>query len=464
MRRPIVLVALVVVVLAAAGYLVVAKPFGRASSSLETARVTRGALQSTVELAGTLEPRESRSLTFGTSGTVQAVSVAVGDTVTVGQVLATLDDSLVRSQVTAAETALRSAQARLDADRAGLTSAQLASAKDPVTQAQAALSSAQQAEKAARNQRSTAVAAAQATLDEAEARLAADTEAGAVEAILTVDRLAIRAAEANLASVTGQADAAVAQAATAVTSARSALTAAQHAYTVRTAPAPTALIAADEAAVASAELSLATARQSLSLATITSPIAGTVTEVGVRSGDRVGGIGAGSGSGGAIGGLSGASAAAIVVQDLGSLRVTATASEIDVVALELHQKADVTLDAIPDLTLAAEVCELGRTGSAAQGVVEYPVTLCMTNDDARVRTGMSANISIVLARRENVLMVPTPAVRSVDGKSVVRVLRSDDSIADVEVVTGVSSGTRIEIVSGLAEGDEVLVGSSSVTR
>jgi multidrug efflux pump subunit AcrA (membrane-fusion protein) len=459
MRRPIALVALVVVLLAAAGYLVVAKPFGRASSSLETARVTRGALQSTVELAGTLAPRESRSLTFGTSGTVRAVSVVVGDTVTVGQVLATLDDDLVRSQVAAAETALRSAQARLDADRAGLTSAQLASAKDPVTQAKAALGSAQQAEKAARSQRSTAVAAAQATLDEAEARLAADTAAGAAEAVLTVDRLAIQAAQANLASVTAQADGAVAQAVAAVMSARSALTAAQHAYDVRIAPAPTALIAADEAAVASAELSLATARQSLSLATITSPIAGTITEVGFRSGDRVGGIAAGSA--GSLGGLTGATGGSIVVQDLGSLRVMATASEIDVVALELHQKADVTLDAIPALTLAAEVCELGRTGSSAQGVVEYPVTLCMTNDDERVRTGMSANISIVLARRDDVLMVPTPAIRTVDGKSMVRVIRSDDSIDDVEVVTGISSGTRIEIVSGLAEGDEVVVGSAS---
>ncbi len=457
MRRAVAVIAAIVVIAVVA--VIALRPFGKAKT-VETATVTRGSLESTVELAGTLTARESRALAFGTAGTVASVGVSVGDVVSAGQVLAHLDDTVVGTQVAAAEKALASAQARLDGDRAGLTDAQLASAKDPVTQAQSALDAALAGEKAAKAQRTAAVGAAQATLDEAEARLAADQAGGAADPIIALDELAIQAAQANLTSVRTQTDASVAQASAAVRSARLALTAAQHAYAVRTAPAPDALLSADEAAVASAEASLAAARQTLSLGIITSPIAGTVTEVGFRVGDRTAALGAGSALG-SLTGASGTSTGRIVVEDLSALRVSSTASEIDVVSLALDQDATVTLDAIPDLSLTATICELGVTGSATQGVVEYPVTLCLDGGDPRLRAGMSTNVSIVLASRTDVLIVPTPAVRTVDGATIVRRLKADGTTEDVTVTVGISSGTRLEILSGLSEGDKVVVGGTS---
>jgi len=297
-------------------------------------------------------------------------------------------------------------------------------------------------------------------VDAAQARLDADTAAGAADPVLTLDRLAVQAAGANLDSVTAQADAAVAQAAAGVTSARSALTAAQHAYSVRTASAPDALVAADEAAIASAEASLAAARQSLALSTITSPIAGTVTEVGYRVGDRAGTVG-GSALAGLTGSTSDGTSGRIVVADLSVLQVSSTASEIDVVSLAGGQPATITVDALPGLSLPARICDLGQSGSSASGVVEYPVTLCLDHGDARLRTGMSANITIVLAQRENVLIVPTPAISTSGGQSVARVLRPDGSIDQVVVDVGISSGTRVEVISGLVEGDRVVIGGSS---
>jgi multidrug efflux pump subunit AcrA (membrane-fusion protein) len=459
MRRLI--AAAAVVALLAVAAIVVVRPF-RTGQKVETATVTRGSLDSTVELAGSLVARETRALSFGTAGTIATIDVAVGDTVAKGQVLATLDDTVAQTQVKASEAALAGARARLAGDRAGLTDAQLAQARDPVTQAQQALSAAQAGERAARQQRDAAIAAAQATVDGAKARLAADTAAGALAKVLADDTLAIQAAEASLVSVEAQANGAVTQASAAVTGARSALAAAQHAYAVRTAAAPDALISSDEAAVASAEASLAAARQSLSFASITSPINGTVTEVGLRVGDRAGLAGGGSAAVGALTGTAqDAGSGRIVVADLSALQIDSTASEIDVVDLALGQAATITLDALTGLSLTAKICDLGATGSSASGVVEYPVTLCLEGGDPRLRTGMSANISIVLAHRDGVLMVPTPAISTVAGRSVARVLRPDGTIDVVDVEVGISSGTRLEVVSGLSEGDKVVVGAGS---
>lgn len=456
-RRVAVITGAIVVV---AVIVVLVRPFQPAGGQVETATVTRGSLEATVELAGSVTPRDSRSLGFGTVGTVASVAVRAGDTVRAGQVLASLDDGVAQTQVRAAQAALASAAARLAADRAGLTAAQLAQARDPVTQAAAALDAARAGETAARAQRDATVAAAAATLEQAEAQLAADTTNGAAETILGLDRLAVEAARANLDSVAQQGAGAVAQAAAAVSSARAALTAAQHAYEVRTAPAPEAVIAADEAAVASAEASLAAARQALTLASIISPIAGTVTDVGFRIGDRIGSVAGGVGAAPVGAGATEASGR-IVVQDLSDLDVRATASEIDIVSLTIGQSATVTFDALTGLAIGASICDLGRTGSTSQGVVEYPLTLCLTSADERLRAGMSANVSIVLARADDVLVVPSPAVRTLDGRSVVRVLQPDGAIREVEVQVGISSGTRLEIRSGLAEGDRVVVGGAT---
>jgi multidrug efflux pump subunit AcrA (membrane-fusion protein) len=458
MRRQYAIAAVVLVVLVGA-VVVFARPFQR-QPAVETATVTRGSVESTIELAGSIVPRETRVLTFAAGGTVTSVATGVGEVVAPGQVLAAVDDTAAQAQLRAAQLAIDAANARLASDTGGLTPAQLAQAKDPVTQAQQALSAAKSAEASARSQRGASVAAARSVLDAAQTRLDDDTASGAAEAILALDQLAVRAAQANLDAVTAQADAAVAQAAAGVKSAQSALTTAQHGYEVRTAAAPDALIAADEAAIASAEASLAAANQAVAATTLTSPITGTVTEVGIRVGDRTGGLGGASGLG-ALGGTTDAGSGRIVVADLTALRVSATASEIDVVSLAGGQAATITLDALPDLTLDATICELGDSGSSASGVVEYPVTLCLDGGDARLRTGMSANVSIVLARRDNVLLVPTPAITTTGGRTTARILRDDGSIATVDVVVGVSSGTRIEVISGLTEGDRVVVGGST---
>ena len=130
MRR--VVAALIVIAVLAALAIVIVRPF-QGGPKVETATVTRGSLDATVELAGSLVAKDSKALAFGAAGTIATVNVAVGDHVVAGQVLASLDGTVAQAQLHAAQTALTSAQARLASDTGGLTTAQLTQARDPVT-------------------------------------------------------------------------------------------------------------------------------------------------------------------------------------------------------------------------------------------------------------------------------------------------------------------------------------------
>src|SRR5580692_2334597 len=108
-----------------------------------TVPVTTGTIQQTVASSGTIEPASQADLNFAVSGTVTAVNVKAGQTVTNGQVLATLNTTALAEQVAAAEAQLSSANARLAADEAASASTtQVDSDQAAVTSAQSSLTSA----------------------------------------------------------------------------------------------------------------------------------------------------------------------------------------------------------------------------------------------------------------------------------------------------------------------------------
>lgn len=461
MRRAAIVIGAVVVVAVVA---LVVRPFGPTAEEIDTVAVTRADLAVTVELAGSVVPRDDRTVGFGTGGTVAAVLVEDGDVVVAGTVLARLDDEVLAAQLAAAEAALASAEARLAADLAGPTAAQVAAARDPVRQAEAALAAARAGRADVVAQNDELVSAATDALEAAGTRLADDIAAGADPAVIALDEAAVDLAEAALGAATAIRDGAVAQADASVRAAETALAAARNAYAVRIAPAPDALIAADEAAVASATASVLAARATLGLTELRAPISGTIAAVGVRVGERVGagtsvgGLSGGTGGTGGIGGLgaTGTTAAGTIrIIDLTSLRVDASASEIDVVSLALDQPVVVTLDALPDLRLDGHVCELATIGRSDGGVVAFPVTVCLQATDDRLRIGMSANVSIVLASVEDALVLPAGSIRTVDGRATVDLVAEDGEVSTIEVGLGISNGTRTEILDGLVEGQRV---------
>jgi multidrug efflux pump subunit AcrA (membrane-fusion protein) len=106
--------------------------------------VTTGTMKQTVSASGTIEPASTADLNFGVSGKVTAVNVVTGQTVTAGQVLATVDPSALQVAVESAQASLTSAQDKLSTDQSGsATTSQIDSDKASVTTAQTNLTTAQ---------------------------------------------------------------------------------------------------------------------------------------------------------------------------------------------------------------------------------------------------------------------------------------------------------------------------------
>ncbi len=109
-----------------------------------TVPVTTGTIQQTVASSGTLEPASSANLNFAVSGTVTAVDVKAGQTVAVGQVLATVDTTALSDDLNAAQAQLTSAEDKLASDEAsGASTSSIDTDEASVTSAESSVSTAQ---------------------------------------------------------------------------------------------------------------------------------------------------------------------------------------------------------------------------------------------------------------------------------------------------------------------------------
>jgi len=145
-RRALVLaLALVIVVGGSTGAWAISRRSTATTAATQLVAATTGTMKQTVSATGTVEPQQQANLQFGQTGKVTAVDVQVGQQVTAGSTLATLDPSPLQSAVTLAQAQLTAAQAQLTAADTAGNAAQIASANAQVTSAQGRLTSAQQA-------------------------------------------------------------------------------------------------------------------------------------------------------------------------------------------------------------------------------------------------------------------------------------------------------------------------------
>jgi HlyD family secretion protein len=206
-------------------------------------------------------------------------------------------------------------------------------------------------------------------------------------------------------------------------------------------------------AIQQANNTLLDAEQNLAKCYVTAPFGGIIASVPVITGDNV---------------SSGTTLATIITsRDL----ATVTLSEVDVAKISLGDKATLTFNAIPNLTIAGQVVEIDSVGTVSQGVVNYNVQISFdATNDGGVKPGMSVNADIITDMKQNVLMVPNSAIKTVSGVSYVQtfatplvaalpgVQGSPSTIAPISqvVATGISNATSTEIVSGLNDGDIIV--------
>jgi HlyD family secretion protein len=471
-----------------------------AAAAVSTATVARGTLAATVTAAGNIQASQTADLSFGQTGTVKQINVAVGDEVTAGQVLAELDTADLELQVRSAQVALKnaqdtlakaknpnttqdiasaratveSAQAAYDKVAAGASQADLASAGAAVTGAQAAYDAAVKSAGTSDSSLQTAAATlqkaliavqqAQSAYDKVSWRgdVAATTEASALQSA-TIDFDSAKAAYEALAA-TSKSDAAskVASAAAALQSAqaglaglknqvtaadlaaaKATLTQAQNDLDTLLAGSDTNTLDIAQNGVEAAQIALDQARLKLQQAQVVAPFDGVITAIDVKLGQS-------------------ASGTAFTIADLDHLEIVVNMAETDVNQIKVGQQAEMTLDAVSDTTFNGAVSAIAPAGTQSSGVVSYPVTVALTNTSDAVKTGMTTNLNIIVEQRDDVLTVPNKAVKTVNKQKVVTVL-SDGKQVQTPVQVGLSNDTSTEITGGLTEGDVVVLGATTTT-
>jgi multidrug efflux pump subunit AcrA (membrane-fusion protein) len=209
-----------------------------------------------------------------------------------------------------------------------------------------------------------------------------------------------------------------------------------------------------------AENSLATAKKNLELATLVAPSAGTIASINGKVGANPT---SGSGSGAAS--SSTTSTAFMSVTDLSVLEVKAGFSEADAARIKVGQGVTVTLDALAGKLLAGSVRAIDTVSTLVSNVVTYYVYVTVDGSDPQVKPGMTASLSVVVDKAENVVTLPSSALTARGTAASVKV-QTGATTKDVEIrnlVLGLKGDTLIEIKSGLVAGDKVIVTRGAAT-
>lgn len=213
---------------------------------------------------------------------------------------------------------------------------------------------------------------------------------------------------------------------------------------------------------------------------LTVPISGTVTALNNQNGDTV---------------QNGKTIA--TVQDLNHLQLNVAVDELDINKIQLGQKTDITFDDIQGKTFTGSVASIAYTGQTSNNVTTYNVVVTIDNPSG-IKIGMNGNVNIQVQNKDNVIMVPTEAIQTRNGKKYVMEPTSSSSGTSsgsgsnrqgngyggnggqrggngqsgsygggnrasssggklVEIETGIENQNNVEITSGLQEGQKVLV-------
>jgi HlyD family secretion protein len=182
------------------------------------------------------------------------------------------------------------------------------------------------------------------------------------------------------------------------------------------------------------------ARAAVEMAQVNAPFSGTITDAVPIPGDQVA-----------------PGTTAFRIDDLSRLLVEVQVSEVDINSIQRGQPVTITFDAVLGQEYHGQVVEVAQAASVVAGVVNFDVTVELTDADEQVKPGMTGAVTITVKQLEDVLLVPNRAVRLQEGKRYVFVLRGGQ-MERVEITLGASSDSVSEVVAGdLAEGDIIIL-------
>lgn len=443
-RRSLLVLTLLTLILPTAVFSLRARRLAAPQPSLQTYIVGRGNVDVTVSAVGAIEADRSAKLSFTTPGRVTEIVAQVGETVAEGDVLAYLASDAQQLALQQAQLALDLSQIQKDKLLEGPSEAELAVAQANVDSAQGAVLSIQnsvspndlRAAELAYEQAQQALASAQhdrafGNGTEQQVQLL-DARVGEATFNAEIARLNLETLQSGTSAQLNAAYARVVQA--------------QAELARLEAGASQADLDRADVAIAQAQIAVDRAQMALDRTRLIAPFDSVVASIDSE-----------------VGALVAPGLAVISLVDVAPLRLKVRVDELDVHQIAVGLPATVRLDALPDAQLAASLESIALVPDNEGGIVSYETTILLDEADPRVLVGMTAEASVVVESRQNVLTIPNSYIRldRQRGGAFVNRIQPDGTLVEVPVTLGLQGQDSSEITSGLREGDVIGVDLSA---
>ena len=421
--------------------------------AVQTGKVVRQDLTSLVTASGEIKPRNYINIGANAQGLITDILVKEGERVRKGQLLARLENVQPEAVVNSQRAAVSSAEADSNASEASLKAAD-----ENLRTQQAIIDRSKSDLERARLDYDRAK-------DLFKSQLLAKQDFDAKKAAYDSAAAALHEQETRLIQARAQREQQAAQ------------------------------LAATQRRVAQAQATLTQVSDMLKKFNSYAPLDGVVTNLPVRVGETV------------VPGIQNSAASTIMtIADMSLITAEVKVDETDIVSVKLDQKADISIDAIPNKTFKGHVIEIGNTAilrstglAASQSAVssqeakDFKVVIAMDNPPEEIRPGLSCTAKITTATRQKALTIPIQALtirqkgdlepKPKAGSGAQAATKPDpaaekarkEEIQGVFVIsggkavfhkveTGITGATDIEVLSGLKEGDEIVTGTYQVIR
>ena len=427
-----------------------------AQVTVQTTTVARGDLTSVVTASGEIKPRTYTNLGANAQGLITALLVKEGDRVRKGQIVARIESVQANADVQAQRASVASAEADSASSEAGLKVQD-----DTIRTQQATI-----------DRTKSDLELAKVNFDRYselfKAGVAPKSDFDQRKSTYDSQLAGLREAELRLEQLKSQRAQTLAQ------------------------------ITSSQRRIAQAQAGLTRVADILAKHDVISPLDGIVTNLPVRLGETV------------VPGVQNSAASAVMtIADMSLITAEVKVDETDIVNLEIGQKADVTIDAVPDRTFSGHVIEIGNTAilrssgqvasSSATSSTEakdFKVVVALDNPPDEISPGLSCTAKIVTATRHDVLNIPIQAltVRQKgdleDAAQSAKEKQKDGGQAPIDlaaqkerreeitgvfvivnlkaefrkVETGITGATDIEVLKGLQPGEQIAIGSYQAIR
>ncbi|PIR44071.1 hypothetical protein COV23_01820 [Candidatus Wolfebacteria bacterium CG10_big_fil_rev_8_21_14_0_10_31_9] len=466
-----------------------------------------------VSATGNVKPAKSVGLTFPKSGRISQIYVSVGEKVYAGQTLSTLDSSEIKPQILQAQANLENQQIKLDELKKGTRPEQIAISESELSKAQQDLANYYngaitvlndayaKADDGVRNQADTLFSNpnsdspqliissndSQAVIDATAQRtltrdamkkwftdlqiLKNSPSQSSIDQILinsknnvaVVRNFLIRVSDV-LNSPVGISSTSLATYKTSIATARAEVNLAassidsqqqlinsqkitvqktENQLALQKAGSTPGEISSQEALVKQAQASLENLQAQYENTILRSPINGVITKIIPEVGE-----------------ISSVVSPSISLNSDANFQIDANIPEVDITKIKLNNPTSITLDAYGnDVIFEAKVISIDPAETIVEGVPTYKTTFQFIKEEDKIKSGMTANITIKTAEKKHVLTIPQRTLQINDANKTVLTLNSDNKTTnEVEVKIGLrGSDGNIEILSGLKEGDRVII-------